>query len=167
MKLDSLQKVFAEQLKDIYSAETQLLDALPKMHDTATNAKLKAAFASHLEETKGQVERLEKIFATTDFKPHGHRCKAMAGLIEEGEDIINQDGEPEAKDAALIGAAQKIEHYEIATYGTLCAYARVLNNDKACKLIRETLAEEKEADSTLSMLAEDAINNLANLAATH
>ncbi len=166
MKLDSLEKVFAQQLKDMHSAETQLLDALPKMHDAATNAKLKAAFASHLEETKSQVERLEKIFDTTDYKPGGHRCKAMAGLIEEGEEIINADGEPEAKDAALIGAAQKVEHYEIATYGTLCAYARVLNNDKACTLIRETLAEEKEADSTLSMLAEDAINNLANLAAT-
>lgn len=166
MKLDSLEKVFAEQLKDMHSAENQLLDALPRMHAAATNAKLKDAFASHLEETKGQVERLEKIFDTIDYKPGGHRCKAMAGLIEEAQEIIDEEGEPEAKDAALICAAQKVEHYEIATYGTLCAYARVLGNDKACKLIRETLAQEKEADSTLSMLAEDAINSLANLAAT-
>jgi ferritin-like metal-binding protein YciE len=166
LKLDGLQKVFVSQLKDMHSAETQLLEALPRMHRAATNQKLKDAFSDHLKETEGQIGRLEGIFETLDFEPGGHRCKAMEGLIEEAKEIIDEDGEPEAKDAALICAAQKIEHYEIATYGSLRAYARVLDNDAAYKLLHKTLEEERSADSLLTDLAENAINRLAMLAAS-
>lgn len=165
LKLESLHKVFVSQLKDIYSAENQILAALPKMARAATSEKLTKAFNDHLEETKGHVRRLEKIFATLDFKPGGHKCKAMEGLIEEGKEIIQEHGEPEARDAALICAAQKIEHYEIATYGTLRAYARVLGLDSAVDLLTQTLDEERKADSGLTDLAEHSINKLAMLAA--
>lgn len=166
VKLDALHKVFVSQLKDMHSAENQLLEALPKVAEAATSAKLRKAFTDHLEETRGQIDRLEQIFSTLDFKPGGHRCKAMAGLIEEGEEIINEDGEPEARDAALICAAQKVEHYEIATYGSLRAYARVLGLDKAYELLTATLEEERSADSGLTDLAENTINKLAMLAAS-
>lgn len=165
IKLESLHKVFIAQLKDMYSAENQLLEALPKMAEAATSAKLQQAFGEHLIETQEHVRRLDEVFSTLDFKPGGHRCKAMAGLIEEGEEIINEDGEPEARDAALICAAQKVEHYEMATYGSLRAYARVLGLDDAHKLLTRTLQDERNADSTLTDLAENAINKLAMLAA--
>lgn len=165
IKLESLHKVYVAQLKDMYSAENQLLDALPKMAQAATSAKLEQAFRDHLKETQEHVQRLEHIFSALDFKPGGHRCKAMAGLIEEGEEIIDEDGEPEARDAALICAAQKVEHYEIATYGSLRAYARVLGFDDAHQILTTTLQEERNADSSLTDLAENAINKLAMLAA--
>jgi ferritin-like metal-binding protein YciE len=167
VKLDALNKVFVAQLKDMYSAEKQLLDALPRMRDAATNSKLKSAFDEHLKETQGQIGRLEGIFKTLDFEPGGHRCKAMEGLIEEAKEIIDEDGEPEAKDAALICAAQKVEHYEIATYGSLRAYARVLDDDESYKLLHKTLEEERSADSLLTDLAENTINRLAMLAAAN
>lgn len=165
MKLDALRKVYVEQLKDMYSAETQLLEAIPKMAEAATSEKLTQAFHDHLKETQGQIARLETIFESLEYEPGGHRCKAMAGLIEEGEEIIKSDGEPEARDAALICAAQKVEHYEIATYGSLRAYARVLGEDNAEKLLTETLDEERKADSLMTDLAENTINKLAMLAA--
>jgi len=165
MKLDALRKVYVEQLKDMYSAETQLLEAIPKMAEAATSEKLTQAFHDHLKETQGQISRLETIFESLEYEPGGHRCKAMAGLIEEGEEIIKSDGEPEARDAALICAAQKVEHYEIATYGSLRAYARVLGEDNAEKLLTETLDEERKADSLMTDLAENTINKLAMLAA--
>ncbi len=165
VKLESLHKVFVTQLKDMYSAETQLLEALPKMAKAATSQKLEQAFTDHLAETREHVSRINQIFSTLDFKPGGHRCKAMAGLIEEGEDVINEDGEPEARDAALICAAQKVEHYEMATYGSLRAYARVLGLDEAHKILTTTLEEERNADSLLTDLAENTINKLAMLAA--
>ncbi|MEZ6164369.1 MAG: ferritin-like domain-containing protein [Phycisphaerales bacterium] len=139
IKLDGLEKVFVQQLKDMYSAENQLLEALPKMAQAATSSKLEQAFRDHLKETQGQVKRLEKIFSSIDYKPGGHRCRAMEGLIEEGKEIIDEQGEPEARDAALICAAQKVEHYEMATYGTLRTYARTLGLDDACELLTETL----------------------------
>ncbi len=165
VKLDSLQKVFVAQLKDMYSAEHQLLDVLPRLHEAATSQKLKDAFREHMEETQGQIARIDSIFEPLDFEPGGHRCEAMDGLVKEAKEIINEDGEPEAKDAALICAAQKIEHYEIATYGSLRAYARVLDLDKAYKLLHKTLEEERSADSLLTDLAENTINRLAMLAA--
>lgn len=166
VKLESLHRVFVAQLKDMYSAENQLLKALPKMAEAATSSKLEEAFREHLKETQEHVHRLETIFSTLEFKPGGHRCKAMAGLIEEGEEVIQEDGSPEARDAALICAAQKVEHYELATYGSLRAYARVLGLDDAHKALTSTLEEERSADSTLTDLAENAINKLAMLAAT-
>jgi|TARA_R110000782_G_scaffold13976_5_gene40937 ferritin-like metal-binding protein YciE len=164
LKLDDLHKVFVAQLKDMHSAENQLVEALPKMAAGATNARLEQAFRDHLEETKGQITRLERIFATLDFRPGGHRCKAMEGLIEEGAEILGEDADPEARDAAIICAAQKVEHYEIATYGTLRAFARVLGLDEAHELLTESLREERNADSQLTDLAEHAINRLAMLA---
>lgn len=166
IKLDGLEKVFVQQLKDMYSAENQLLEALPKMAQAATSSKLEQAFRDHLKETQGQVKRLEKIFSSIDYKPGGHRCRAMEGLIEEGKEIIDEQGEPEARDAALICAAQKVEHYEMATYGTLRTYARTLGLDDACELLTETLREERNADSLLTDLAEHSINKLAMLTAS-
>ena len=166
IKLDGLEKVFVQQLKDMYSAENQLLEALPKMAQAATSSKLEQAFQDHFKETQGQVKRLEKIFSSIDYKPGGHRCRAMEGLIEEGKEIIDEQGEPEARDAALICAAQKVEHYEMATYGTLRTYARTLGLDDACELLTETLREERNADSLLTDLAEHSINKLAMLTAS-
>lgn len=161
MKLDHLEKLFVEQLKDAYSAENQLLKALPKMRDAASSEPLRTAFATHLEETRTQVQRIEKIFSGLDYQPGGHKCKAMEGLIEEGEDILKEDAEPQVRDAALICAAQKVEHYEIATYGCLRAYARILGRDDAVGLIEETLREEHHADNHLSELAEQWVNAFA------
>lgn len=161
VQLESLHKVFVTQLKDIYSAENQLLKAIPKMAEAATNQKLQQAFTSHLEETREHISRLDQIFSTLEYKPGGHRCKAMAGLIEEGEEVIKEEGKPEARDAALICAAQKVEHYEIATYGTLRAYAQVLGLDQAYKSLTKTLEEERGTDTKLTDLAEGTINKLA------
>lgn len=161
VKLDDLQKVFVSQLKDIYSAENQLVQALPKMEAGATNPQLKKAIRQHLQETRDQAERIEKIFATLDFRPGGHRCKAMEGLIEEGSEILKEAGEPDARDAAIICAAQKVEHYEIATYGTLRAYAKLLGMDVAYDLITQSLEEERATDISLTELAMNSINQLA------
>lgn len=161
VKLDDLQKVFVSQLKDIYSAENQLIKALPKMEAGATNPKLKKAIGDHLGQTRDQAERIEKIFASMDFRPGGHRCKAMEGLIEEGEEILKEAGEPGARDAAIICAAQKVEHYEIATYGTLRAYAKLLGMDSAYDLLTTSLEEERATDTGLTGLAESSINQLA------
>ncbi len=161
VKLDDLHKVFISQLKDIYSAENQLVQALPKMEAGATNPKLKKSIRKHLQETRDQAERIEKIFATMDFRPGGHRCKAMEGLIEEGSEILKEAGEPDARDAAIICAAQKVEHYEIATYGTLRAYAKLLGLADAYDLLTESLEEERATDVSLTELAETSINQLA------
>ncbi len=165
LKLDDLHKVFVAQLKDMHSAEKQLVEALPKMAAGSTNAKLEQAFRDHLKETKNQIKRIETIFESLDYSPGGHKCKAMEGLIEEGAEILGEDADPEARDAAIICAAQKVEHYEIATYGTLRAFARVLGMDEAYELLTESLREERNADSSLTDLAEHSINRLAMLAA--
>ena len=161
IKLDDLRKVFVHQLKDIYSAEHQLIQALPKMATGATSPDLEKAIRHHLTETRQQAKRIEQIFAGLEFQPGGHRCKAMEGLIEEGTEILKEDADPDARDAAIIGAAQKVEHYEIATYGTLRAYAKLLGMPEAVELLSASLEEERNADINLTTLAEGSINQLA------
>lgn len=158
MKLDSLEKLFVHELKDLYSAENQILEALPKMRDAASNEQLKEAFAEHLEETRRHVERIEKVFQGLDFKPGGEKCDGAAGLIEEGEEIIETEASPEVRDAALIGAAQRVEHYEMAGYGTTIALARKLGHHEAADLLQETLEEEGMADRKLTQIADKHIN---------
>jgi ferritin-like metal-binding protein YciE len=156
-KINTLHDVYVEQLKDLYSAETQLTKALPKMAKAAQDETLKQGFETHLEETKGHIERLEEIFEELDEKPTGKKCKAMAGLVEEGSEAIGEDASPEAKDAMLIAAAQRVEHYEMAGYGCVKTYARLLGYEDAAKLLEETLAEEVATDEKLTEAAE-AIN---------
>jgi len=154
MKLDSLKELYVEELKDLYSAENQLLKALPKMAKAATSSALKKGFEKHLEETKGQVERLEQIFKALDESPKGKKCKAMEGLVEEGKEVMEEDAEPEVMDAALIAAAQRVEHYEIAGYGCVRTYAQLLGETQAAKLLQQTLDEEGKTDQALTKLAE-------------
>jgi len=158
MEMESLQDLFVEDLKDLYSAETQLTKALPKMAKAATNPDLKQAFETHLAETQVQIERLEKIFEELDESPKGKKCKAMEGLIEEGKELMEEDAEPEVLDAGLIGAAQKVEHYEIAGYGTVRTYAQMLGNEEAARLLQKTLDEEGMTDKKLTELAMQCIN---------
>ena len=160
--LNSLRDVLNECVRDLYSAETQLIKAMPKMAKAATNPELKAAFVTHLEETKEQAVRLEKVCELLGVKPKGKTCQAMKGLVEEGSEIISEKGEPAAKDAALIGAAQKVEHYEIAGYGTAVAFATVLGEEDVAELLRETLDEEKTTDQNLTALAEATVNDEAD-----
>lgn len=161
MKLESLRDLYLEQLKDLYSAETQLVDALPKMADAATAPELKNAFREHLSQTRQHVDRLEKIFLTLDDKPKGQTCEGMKGLIKEGEEMIKTKGEPEVIDAGLIAAAQRVEHYEIAGYGTVRTYAELLGEQDAVRLLERTLQEEEETDEKLSQIAESRINQEA------
>ncbi len=165
MKLDSLKKLYIEELRDLYSAENQLLKALPKMAKAASAPKLQQAFQSHLEETKNQVTRLQTIFEKLEKSPRGKTCKAMEGLIEEGAELLKEDAEPQILDAALIAAAQRVEHYEIAGYGTVRTYAKLLNDTEAARLLQETLDEEGGADEKLTQLAESLINREALAAA--
>ena len=158
MKLKTLQDLFINELKDIYSAETQLVKALPKMAKAATHPDLKAGFEEHLEQTKNHVARLEQIAVDAGFKLTGHKCKAMEGLIAEGGELISEDAEDHVRDAGLIGAAQRVEHYEMAAYGTARALARTLGYDDAVELLGETYEEEKATDEKLTELAESAIN---------
>ncbi len=163
MKLDSLEKLYVQELKDLHSAETQLLDAIPKMEAAATDKGLKEAFAHHLNETKTHVTRLESIFEGMDFEPGGHRCTAMEGIIKEGTEVINSDTLPKVLDAALVAAAQRVEHYEIAGYGTARAYAEKLGNHEDADVLQKTLEEEGTANRTLTRLAERHINFLATV----
>jgi ferritin-like metal-binding protein YciE len=160
-KITNLHDVYVEQLKDLYSAETQLIKALPKMAKAATAPDLKQGFTDHLEQTKGHAQRLEEIFQGLDEKPTGKKCKAMEGLIKEGAEAIEEDATPSAKDALLIAAAQRVEHYEIAGYGSVKTYANLLGEDDAAKLLAETLQEEKDTDVKLTEAAEQ-INVEAN-----
>jgi ferritin-like metal-binding protein YciE len=158
MKLNTLQDLLHHELKDLYSAETQLLKALPKMAKAAANAELQAAFEMHLKETEGQVARLEKIGKQLDVKLGGHKCKAMEGLVEEGAELIGEDAEDSVRDAGLIGAAQRVEHYEIAGYGTARALAEKLGLEDVAEILEETLEEEKATDEKLTDLALSAVN---------
>jgi ferritin-like metal-binding protein YciE len=162
MKLGSLQDLYLEELKDLYSAENQLLKALPKMAKAASSAELRTAFEDHLEQTRGQVERLERIFKKLGASPKGKKCKAMEGLIEEGSELMAEQAEPAVMDAALIAAAQRVEHYEMAGYGCVRTYARLLGHKEAADLLQATLQEEAAADKKLSKLAESTINVEAN-----
>jgi ferritin-like metal-binding protein YciE len=158
MKLDSLEKLYVEQLKDLYSAESQLVQALPKMAKAASSSDLRKAFQMHLDQTKEHVNRLEQIFENMEYKPTGHKCKGMEGLIEEGEEMIENNAEEEVRDAGLIAAAQRVEHYEIAGYGTVRTYAEMLNRPEDAQLLQQTLDEEYKTDEKLTMLAESEIN---------
>jgi ferritin-like metal-binding protein YciE len=166
MKLGSLHDLYVDELKDLYNAENQLLKALPKMAKAASAPDLRTAFQDHLEETRGQVQRLERIFKKLNASPKGKKCKAMEGLIEEGNEVMGEDGEPAVLDAALIAAAQRVEHYEIAGYGCVRTYARLLGYEDAANLLQETLDEEGAADKKLTELAETVINVEANVAET-
>jgi len=165
MKLESLQELLVNELKDLYNAENQLVKALPKMAKAASSPELKAAFEEHLEETKGQVDRLVTIFEQLEGSPKGKKCKAMEGLIEEGSEVIEAEGDESVKDAALICAAQKVEHYEMAGYGCARTFAQLLGLDEIANLLQETLDEEGNADKKLTEIAETAINVEASTAA--
>lgn len=160
-KLDTLHDLYLNELRDLYSAETQLVDALPKMVEAATDPELKRAFADHLEQTHGHVERLDEIFDGLGEKPSGETCDAMKGLIKEGGKMIKASGSAEVRDAGFIGAAQRVEHYEIAAYGTTRALAQRLGHPDAADLLQQTLDEESEADDLLSSIAESHVNDQA------
>jgi ferritin-like metal-binding protein YciE len=156
--MESLHDVFVHELKDLYSAEKQLVRALPKMAKASASDKLREGFELHLEETREHVSRLEEVFADLEIGSRGPKCVAMEGLIEEGSKIMEEDADGAVMDAALIAAAQKVEHYEIAGYGTVVAYARLLGYSDAEKVLRQTLDEEKTTDQKLTDLAESEIN---------
>jgi len=158
MKLATLRDLYVEQLQDLYSAETQIVEALPKMAKAASHAQLRQAFEQHLTETEHQVQRLETIFKQLEIKPGGTTCKGMQGLLKEGDEMVAAKGEPSAIDAGLIAAAQRVEHYEIAGYGCVRTYARLLGETEAAALLQQTLDEEGTADHKLTELAEAAIN---------
>ena len=161
MPVKNLKDLFIAELQDAYSAETQLTEALPKMAEAASNPELKAGFNQHLRETEGQVKRLEQVAEMIGCEIDENTCEAMEGLITEGEEIIEMNADSEARDAGLIAAAQKVEHYEIATYGTLCAWADQLGLAQAKSLLGQSLTEEKAADQKLTRLAEEMINRQA------
>ena len=153
MKLDTLQDLFVEELHDLHSAEEQLVEALPKMAQAATNGDLREAFEHHLQETRDQLDRLNDIYGELGVSPSGQKCEAMEGLITEGDDLIKAQGDPSVKDAALIGAAQRVEHYEIAAYGTARELAKELGHEHAEELFDQTLDEESNADKLLNKIA--------------
>ena len=161
MSLETLQDLFVNELKDMYNAENQIVKALPRLAKAAESPELRNAFEKHLRETETQVQRLERIFERLGERPTGKRCKGMEGLIEEGKDILEEKGEDAVRDAALIAAAQKVEHYEIASYGCLITYAGLLGDQDAAKLLKQTLAEEEAADKKLTELGESGINEAA------
>jgi ferritin-like metal-binding protein YciE len=152
-KLNNLKDLLMLELKDLYSAEQQLIKALPKMAEKATSDKLRQAFEDHLEETEMQRERLEEVAKAMNFDISGDTCKAMKGLVDEAKEIMKEDAEEEVMDQALIAAAQKVEHYEIASYGTVVHYAEVLGLNKVYDILAETLDEEKKADKKLNRIA--------------
>ena len=158
MKLNTLEDLFVHELKDLYSAENQLLKALPKMAKASSNEELKGGFEEHLEQTKEHVARLERIAEQLGKKLAGHKCKAMEGLVEEGAELIGEDAEDSVRDAGLIGAAQRVEHYEMAGYGTARALAKQLGHNDIAKILGQTLQEEKETDEKLTELAESSVN---------
>ncbi len=153
MEMKSLKDLYVAELKDLYSAENQLLKALPKMAKAATAEPLTKAFTAHLAQTKVQVERLDTIFDALGVSHRGTKCKAMEGLIKEGSELMQEDAEPEVMDAALIAAAQRVEHYEIAGYGCVRTYAELLGDKSAAKLLQRTLDEEGDTDKKLTQLA--------------
>src|SRR5207247_6183299 len=158
MKMDTLQKLYVDELRDRYKAENQLLKALPKMAKAASSEELKNAFEKHLEQTETHVERLEEIFQELDQNPKGKTCHGMKGLIEEGSEILGEEGDSSVLDAGIIVAAQKVEHYEIAGYGSVRTFAELLGQKKAAELLKQTLDEEYEANGLLNKLAEDIVN---------
>ena len=157
----TLKDAFLDELRDAYDAEKQVLKALPKMARAAGSDQLRAAFETHLEETKGQVGRLEQVFASLGEKVRGKHCDGVAGIIEEGKSVMEEDFDDATMDACLVASAQRVEHYEMAAYGTLVAWANALGHSDAASLLEDTLAEEKAADEKLTALAEEGINENA------
>jgi len=153
MPLNSLEDAFLDELRDVLSAERQLLKALPKMAKGANNDQLRDAIEAHLEETRSHVERVEAVFESLGHKPRAKKCEAMEGLLKEGSTILQEDAASDVLDALIIAAAQKVEHYEIATYGTLCTWAKVLGNDVALKMLKQNMSEEVAADEKLTELS--------------
>jgi len=164
MKLDSLRELYVHELNDLHSAENQLIKALPKMATAASSKDLRLAFEQHLEQTQEHVERLETALSKLHEKPSQMTCKAMKGLIEEGEEMIKGKGDPAVKDAGLIGAAQRVEHYEMAAYGCARTYAEMLGEKDSAELLQTTLDEERATDESLTELAKSLINVEAALA---
>jgi len=159
MKLQSLHDLYVRELKDLYNAENQIIKALPKMVKAATSPELERAFEEHLQATRQQVERLERIFQRLDESPRGAKCKAMEGILDEGDEMMDLDTTRDTvSDAALISAAQRVEHYEMAVYGTVRTYARQLGYQEDARLLQETLNEEGEADKKLTGIAESRVN---------
>lgn len=158
MNLDSLRKLYVHELKDLYSAEKQIIDALPRMISGAGNPDLKKALKEHLDVTQKQVKRLDKVFADLEFSPRGSKCGGMEGLLKEGASLLKEKTDPDVLDAAIIAAAQRVEHYEIAAYGVARTYAEKLGDYAAADLLQKSLEEEAQADRHLSRLAERTIN---------
>jgi ferritin-like metal-binding protein YciE len=154
----TLNEALVEELKDLYDAEHQIIEALPKMAQATQHTQLRQAFEQHLEQTRGQVQRLEQVFQALGEKPQRKHCKGVAGLISEGNEHIKNGGDPDVLDAALIGSAQKVEHYEIAGYGTARTWARQIGNQQVANLLQQTLDEEGETDHKLTQLAESRVN---------
>ena len=161
MSLATLHDLMVHELKDLYSAERQLVQALPKMSKNATSDQLRTAIDNHLAETEEHVTRLEQVMESLGESPRGQKCAGMQGLLEEGKSFLKEDADPDVMDAGIIVSAQKVEHYEIASYGAVCEYARMMGHTEALQLLEQTLAEEKKADQTLNELAEGGINALA------
>lgn len=162
MKLNTLKDLYIHELKDLYSAEKQLIKALPKMAKAASNQKLAEGFETHLKQTKEHASRLENILAALDQTTRGPKCKGMEGVIKEGAEVIEEEADDEVRDAALIAAAQRVEHYEIAGYGTARTYAELLGDKAGAKILQTTLDEEAETDVKLTKLAESSINVAAD-----
>jgi ferritin-like metal-binding protein YciE len=162
MKLNTLKDLYIHELKDLYSAENQIIKALPKMVKAATNDQLASGFQEHLEQTKGHAERLEKILSSLDESTRGPKCKGMEGVIAEGSEMIGEEADEEVRDAGLIAAAQRVEHYEIAGYGTARTYASLLGDKDGEKLLQMTLDEEADTDKKLTALATSSINVAAD-----
>ncbi|SFU42544.1 Ferritin-like metal-binding protein YciE [Pontibacter akesuensis] len=158
MKLNNLKDLMIHELKDIYNAEQQITKALPKMMEATSSDKLKKAFQDHLNVTEKQIERLDKVFETIGEKSSGEKCKAMEGIIKEAESMMSERADASVMDAALIACAQRVEHYEIAAYGTACTYAKQLGMDDVLKQLKMTLDEEKKTDELLTQIAEQSIN---------
>jgi ferritin-like metal-binding protein YciE len=161
VSLESLHDLYVEELKDLYSAENQILKALPKMAEAASNDELRTAFKEHVDVTREQVRRLDTIFDEIGKKPGGKHCKGMEGLLAEGSEFLDEEGDPDVRDAALISAAQRVEHYEIAGYGTVRTFAKQLGLDNHARLLQQTLDEEGKTDERLSKLAENRVNTRA------
>jgi ferritin-like metal-binding protein YciE len=156
--MTTLRDLFVKELRDMYDGEKQISKALPKMMKAAANEELRSAFEEHHQVTLQQIERLERAFEELDMRARGQRCHGVAGIIEEGQTLLDEDADDDVMDAGLIGAAQKVEHYEIASYGTLVTWAQTLGLDGVAELLQQTLAEEKETDQKLTQLAESMVN---------
>jgi ferritin-like metal-binding protein YciE len=161
MSVQNMKDLFIHGVQDVYYAEKRILEALPKMAEAVDSQDLEEALREHLEETRGHVERLERVFENLDMKPKGTKCPAIEGIIDESKEIMSETKDKETLTAAVLADAQAVEHYEIARYGTLCEWASLLGEDDSRKLLEETLSEEKEADKKLTKIAEDGVNRRA------